>query len=189
MTPEHNKTKHNNMESDQCKIDMDILYRDRYELISAYLDGEVTPEQRQQVQCWLNNEPQMQCLYQRLLKLRQGIQTLPCPESNQNAATTVRKVFLKIEHRRMKTALMTAGGAIAAIFVASIANIIPVNNSPNLQLANNINTTKLKSPNNPKTVANEPRVTHNNLMVALNEPIIEIPKTAVATDEYLGNKK
>jgi len=31
---------------------MDMLKRDRFELLSAYLDGEVTAAQRQQVEDW-----------------------------------------------------------------------------------------------------------------------------------------
>jgi len=43
---------------------MDMLKRDRFELLSAYLDGEVTAAQRQQVEDWLGNDPEVQ-LYAR----------------------------------------------------------------------------------------------------------------------------
>ncbi|MGB3136401.1 MAG: zf-HC2 domain-containing protein, partial [Nodosilinea sp.] len=36
--------------------DLDATKRDRFELLSAYLDGEVTPEERQQVLFWIQHE-------------------------------------------------------------------------------------------------------------------------------------
>ena len=48
-----------------------------FELLSAYLDGEVTSEQRQQVQELLKQDPETKALYQRLLALREGFQNLP----------------------------------------------------------------------------------------------------------------
>jgi hypothetical protein len=50
--------------------DLDVTKRDRFELLSAYLDGEVSPEERRLVTTWLADDPETQCLYQRLLHLR-----------------------------------------------------------------------------------------------------------------------
>uniref|UniRef100_A0ACD5GTL5 Anti-sigma factor family protein n=1 Tax=Desertifilum tharense IPPAS B-1220 TaxID=1781255 RepID=A0ACD5GTL5_9CYAN len=36
---------------------LDMLKRDRFELLSAYLDGEVTASERQQVENWLDTDP------------------------------------------------------------------------------------------------------------------------------------
>ncbi len=52
-------------------ITMDMPNRDRFELLNAYLDGEVTAAQRQQIDNWLTTDSQVQCLYARALKLRQ----------------------------------------------------------------------------------------------------------------------
>ncbi|MEM8615165.1 MAG: hypothetical protein AAGF93_24380 [Cyanobacteria bacterium P01_H01_bin.105] len=51
----------------------------RFELLSAYLDGEVTAEERKLVAQWLMDEPNTQQMYQRLLMLRQAIRTAPVP--------------------------------------------------------------------------------------------------------------
>ena len=51
----------------------------RFELISAYLDDEVTTEERKLVAQWLMDDPSTQQLYQRLLMLRQAIRTAPVP--------------------------------------------------------------------------------------------------------------
>ena len=50
---------------------------ERFELLSAYLDDEVTAEERQQVAQWLMDEPHTLQMYQRLLMLRQAIRTAP----------------------------------------------------------------------------------------------------------------
>jgi hypothetical protein len=55
----------------------DVTKRDRFELLSAYLDGEVTPEECRQVTCWLAEDAEAQRLYERLLALREAMQTLP----------------------------------------------------------------------------------------------------------------
>ena len=51
-----------------------------FELLSAYLDGEVTPTQRKEVQELLAQDPEAQGLYRRLLALRQEINSLPIPQ-------------------------------------------------------------------------------------------------------------
>ncbi|MEM9009328.1 MAG: hypothetical protein AAGE59_38235 [Cyanobacteria bacterium P01_F01_bin.86] len=51
----------------------------RFELLSAYLDDEVTTEERKLVAQWLMDDPNTQQMYQRLLMLRQAIRTAPVP--------------------------------------------------------------------------------------------------------------
>ena len=101
--------------------DLDATKRDRFELLSAYLDGEVSPEERRLIMSWLDQDLETQCLYQRLLQLRQGFQRLHCDRwqaaKSYNAAD---QVVSKLNHRfRMKCiAGMTAVG-MAAIGVFS----------------------------------------------------------------------
>lgn len=51
----------------------------RFELLSAYLDDEVTAAERQRVAQWLMDDADAQKMYQRLLMLRQAIRTTPVP--------------------------------------------------------------------------------------------------------------
>jgi anti-sigma factor RsiW len=44
---------------------MDIHKRDRFELLSAYLDGELTATERRQIEDWLKTAPEVQRLYAR----------------------------------------------------------------------------------------------------------------------------
>jgi hypothetical protein len=133
---------------------MDILQRDRFELLSAYLDGEVTAAERKQVQEWLKTDPTVQCLYTRLVTLRQGLQTLPVPESGQSTEQAVNQVFASINRRRFQKFAGWSGAAIAALFVGAFSGILPGNYSLSPQMA--------QSPIAPQP--SEP------LMVALNRP-------------------
>ena len=80
---------------------MDMLKRDRFELLSAYLDGEVTACERRQVEDWLANDPESQRLYGRLLTLRQGLQTMPVPSTQQSVENTIEQVYQRM-HRRSR---------------------------------------------------------------------------------------
>lgn len=138
------------------------LKRDRFELLSAYLDGEVSPAERRQVEAWLSEDPAVQRLYVRLLKLRQGMRTMPIPASTQTADETAQRVMSRLE-RRPKVASW-AGMAIAAVFVGAVSVFAPPLQQPFHQMA----------------IENkqEPNVSTDALMIALDHPIIEIPKSA-----------
>jgi len=99
--------------------DLDATKRDRFELLSAYLDGEVSAEERRLVSLWLEEDPEAQCLYQRLLQLRRGFQTLH-PEcwhsspSNDPAGQVMRKL-----NQRFRLTCM-AGMTAAAMAVIGV---------------------------------------------------------------------
>jgi anti-sigma factor RsiW len=149
--------------------EMDSLQRDRFELLSAYIDGEVTAAERKQVQQWLATDSDMQRLHTRLIKLRQGLQKLPVPSSQATVQETTQQIFSRLERRRTKRAVIWGGAAIAAVFVSALSGIFPGSQSLMPQLA--------QSPK--QDTASEP------LMIAVNRPVIEIPKAAVATPEKL----
>lgn len=87
--------------------DLDATKRDRFELLSAYLDGEVTPEERQLIQGWLTTDPAVKGLYQRLLHLRQGFQTLPCQADDTESVLS--QVVCAL-NRRLRLACMASTG-------------------------------------------------------------------------------
>jgi anti-sigma factor RsiW len=146
--------------------EMDNLQRLRFELLSAYLDGEVTADERKQVQHWLATDPQVQRQYAKMLKLRQGIQTLPVPAAEQPAQQIAQQVFARIDRHRNRRLIAWGGAAIAALFMGALSGVMP--QSPAPQVATNLS---------PQKVAPQP------LMVALNEPVIPIPKAAIAAPE------
>ncbi|QYX32332.1 anti-sigma factor family protein [Sphaerospermopsis torques-reginae] len=151
---------------------------DRFELLSAYLDGEVTAAERKQVEQWLSTDDSVKCLYARLLKLRQGVKMMPIPASAQSPEATFQQVWKRLSYR-YQLGWMFGGAAVAACIIGSISGFIPGNTSK-LQLAQQ----KIQ----PITVTTQPAVPTSPLMVALNNPVIEIPKTAVASPKKPVNQ-
>lgn len=148
--------------------EMDSLQRDRFELLSAYIDGEVTAAQRYYVQELLATDSDMQCLHARLIKLRQGLQKMPVPAPEQSAQEMAQQVLSRVNRSRAQRTVVWGGAALAALFVGTLSGIIPGSRSLVQQLA--------QAPEQ-QQVAPEP------LMIAVNRPVIEIPKAAVASPE------
>ncbi len=165
-----NSAADNNNEAElEAANDLGKIYGDRFELLSAYLDGEVSPAERQQVQSWLDSDPQTQYLYQRLLKLRQGWQQIAAPSPVISTDILAGKIFARVDRRNNKRkVLFWAGGAIAALFTGFLFVVDPVNRSPLPQLANQI----------------EFDIESEELLaaVSVDEPAVRIPKAA---DVYL----
>ncbi|MFH7026316.1 MAG: anti-sigma factor family protein [Heteroscytonema crispum UTEX LB 1556] len=149
---------------------MDMVKRDRFELLSAYLDGEVTAAERRQVEEWLSNDPTIQPLYARLLKIRQGLRTLPVPQQPP-IEETVQQVFARLR-RRSRYLALSGGAAIAAIVIGAVSGIFTGGDSPAPQLAKH---TTEPTQTTPAPVSAAP------LMVAINNSVFPIPKTAEAT--------
>lgn len=134
-----------------------MLKSDRFELLSAYLDGEVTTAEKQQVEDWLANEPEIQGLYTRLSKLHQGLQRLPEP-AGQPVEQTLKQVYARLD--RSIYWVVWASAAIAAVATLFITKI-----PQSREFAT------LPAP----TLATEP------LIISLNTPVVEIPKAAVVS--------
>ncbi|MBR8838189.1 MAG: transcriptional regulator [Stigonema ocellatum SAG 48.90 = DSM 106950] len=154
---------------------MDMVKRDRFELLSAYLDGEVTAPERRLVEEWLANDPTVQHLYTRLLKLRQGLRSLPVPQPQQPVAETVQQVLAR-SRRRTRIAWVYGGAAVAACVIGAMSNLLPNGESRVHQVA--IRPTQ-QVQSSPRSVWASP------LMVAINNPVVPIPKAAQASPEML----
>lgn len=147
--------------------DMDSLKRDpeawptanRFQLISAYVDGEVTSAERSEVQQLLATDPDAKRLYNRLVMLRQAFRTMPVPPTEQPAQELAQQVFSKIDRRRNKRKFVWGGAALAAMFVGAVSMILPNGSSPDLKMAEQT----------------EP------LRIAVNRPLLEIPKAPVSS--------
>lgn len=143
--------------------DLDVTKRDRFELLSAYLDGEVSPAERRLVMTWLANDAETQYLYRRLLHLRRGFQGIChekwAPNSNQG---TAKAVIRKLNHQFRLTCMagMTAA-AVAVIGVFSGALNHPIGRVGWVQ-----------SSSGPE----------HSLEIALDQPPILIPKPAVGAE-------
>jgi anti-sigma factor RsiW len=132
---------------------------ERFELLSAYLDGEATASERKQVEAWLAGDLEFQQQYRQLQRMQQVIAGIPTPTSDRPVAELADNVFAKIDQRRSRNLTRwIGGGAIAATLVTALAGIGGLFNTNNSQwqMANKANT---PAP----------------LMVALNDPILSIP--------------
>ena len=98
------------------------MMRDRFELLSAYIDGEVTAAERRQVEDWLTNDPVTKSLYSRLMMMQQGFQAMPMPAAEQSAQELATKVLQRVERQTKRTWLL-GGGAIAALLIAVVSGV------------------------------------------------------------------
>lgn len=158
---------------------INTMMRDRFELLSAYLDGEVTAAERRQVEEWLTADPSVRGLYDRLLSLRHGLQAMPVPSSRQPAQELANRVFQRVDRRR-NLALVWGGSAIAAMFVAMMSGVVSDQQLFTPQLAQ---APVVESSDGLMLALNEPvvdMVNPNDLMLTVNEPVVEIPKPGKA---------
>ena len=131
---------------------------ERFELLSAYLDGEATLSERQQVEAWLASDAKFQQQYRQMQQLHQAFPSISVP-SSQSVQSLTTDVFAKIDRQRNRR-WTWFGGAIAATLAATVAGLSGLfgdASSPQLQFA--ANNAEKPAP----------------LMVALNDPILAIP--------------
>ena len=143
---------------------------ERFELLSAYLDGEVTPTERQQVEAWLANDLAFQHQYRQMQQMQHAFPRMTVP-SSQSAEALSAGVFAKLDRQRNRKLAWIGGGAIAATLVAAVTGLGGLfGDNPQLQYAAN----KANIPA-PMTVAlNDPILA----IPAKNEQVIELPMSS-----------
>ena len=114
-------------------ITMDMHKRDRFGLLNAYLDGEVTADERRQIENWLTTDPQVQCLYARALKLRQKWQMMS-PLAQQPTASEIKQIFVCRE-TKPKRAVLWKTILLAAVVLTALPYILPERQSSVLPMA------------------------------------------------------
>ena len=93
----------NQTNNDSPQGNVTTMMRDRFELVSAYIDGEVTAAERRQVEEWLTNDPTTKRLYSRLMMMQQGFASMPVPASEQSAQDLAAKVLRRVERKSKQT--------------------------------------------------------------------------------------
>ncbi|MDJ0598936.1 MAG: anti-sigma factor [Crocosphaera sp.] len=137
--------------------DMDNQF-ERFELLSAYMDGELTAQERKQVQVWLDSDPEFHQLYKQLLRIQRETTALSVPKSSVSVDVLSQGVFDTIDRQdRSKRGLIASGLGVAAVIIGSIAHV---------SLQDGL----------------FPRYAERNgdqeaLTIALNRPVVEIPPT------------
>ncbi|NEQ95848.1 MAG: hypothetical protein F6K30_03800 [Cyanothece sp. SIO2G6] len=170
---------------------LDNLKRDRFELLSAYMDGEVTALEKRQVEQWLVEDQNFRCLYGRLCKLRRGFKTMPVPVSSQiSVDETIAAVCQKVD-RRPQMILAAAVGTVITVLAASFVPPIrvqfanwlkempqPPAESLEINLNVPISTPESLSSSEPQSAAmvpDTPELGIHSLGVTLDTPIVAIP--------------
>ena len=153
-------------EYDSPSNDLEDAEAHRFELLSAYIDGEATVAERKQVQQWLDNDPEIKQTYLQLLQLQERMQNLSVP-SQATISTDIltERVFNQIDRTRNRKKAIIWGGAIAATVVATVSSLIPLPTS-SLRMAKDSIQNQVSKP--------------MMVAVSLNKPAIVIPKAAVA---------
>ena len=155
-------------------LDPLTLKRDRFELISAYLDGEVTADERRQVEAWLDNEPEVQALYERLLKLHQGWERMPAAPATVSVEETIDAVFSRLDKKEKPRLMLiwTGAGAIAAMVIAAISSVLSGGDSLLPQF--------VEAPQNTVSPISSPQqAAVAPIRMALDRPVVNIPKKTV----------
>ncbi|MGF1512770.1 MAG: zf-HC2 domain-containing protein [Elainellaceae cyanobacterium] len=178
----------------------DGLKRERYELLSAYLDGEVTPTERAQVLAWLEHDQNMQCLYARMLKLRRGLQGMPVPASGQSVADIMAKVEAQTKRRPRRVTAAWGGVAIAALFVSAVMGSLTLPGAINKVDEvdeTGINASEVSVEDDPSkaldgSVVPEPfeatadeAISAEELMIKISKPVVPMP---IAVEEVEGSE-
>lgn len=172
----------NQVNNNYAQGNVTTMMRDRFELLSAYLDGEVTATERRQVEEWLTNDPTTKRLYSRLLMMQQSFQAMPVPAAEQSAQELATKVLQRVE-RKPKQTWILGGGAIAALLVAVVSGV----GGGRQLFAPQFARSPVPAESDGLIMAlNEPlveMVNPNDLMLGVNAPIVDIPKVGVATPQ------
>ncbi|MEL6221559.1 MAG: transcriptional regulator [Cyanobacteria bacterium J06627_8] len=122
----HRQKQSNSQNSDT----LDSLKRDRWELLNAYLDSEVTPKEKRMVERWLKEDQKIQCLYARLLQLRCSFQAVPVPPSGASVEEVVQGVCRRIDRQRIRRNIMLGGAALAALLGALVTSNVNLRQLP-----------------------------------------------------------
>ncbi|WP_293124231.1 transcriptional regulator [Microcoleus sp. bin38.metabat.b11b12b14.051] len=174
----------NQTNNDSPQGNVTTMMRDRFELVSAYIDGEVTAAERRQVEEWLTNDPTTKRLYSRLMMMQQGFASMPVPASEQSAQDLAAKVLQRVE-RKSKQTWVFGAGAIAALLVAVVSGVA----GGRQFFAPEFATSPQTAESDGLIVAlNEPVVeivNPNDLMLGVNAPVMDIPKAVTSPHKSL----
>ncbi|MCL2926029.1 MAG: transcriptional regulator [Trichodesmium sp. MAG_R04] len=151
------------------------MKQEKFELISAYLDGEVTPLQRKEVEALLETDPVARHLYQRLLKLHSKFQKIPITSTLEPVNQTIKRILEKVEGRSRRNFVLVSS-AVTGLCIAVISGFISITRFPIVKLAN------IPDSQAVQIALNEPVieiVNPNNVILTVNEPLLQIPQPTI----------
>jgi anti-sigma factor RsiW len=152
---------------------------EQFELLSAYLDGEVSTSERKQVEQWLADDPEFKQTYRQMLALQEGWKSSPAVAPSMPTEQLVDRVMARLD-RKPKLWVWGGIGAAAAIAVGAFSGLLSGNQGwvfrtakvPELQ--REIALPPVPVPAQPPastTIA----LRSNDLMLVLDRPPVDIP--------------
>ncbi|MEM9246507.1 MAG: hypothetical protein AAGA67_12320 [Cyanobacteria bacterium P01_F01_bin.153] len=145
---------------------------EQFELVSAYLDNEVTAEERIQVERWLAEDSNIQALYADLGGIGESLKQVPVPIAC-SAEETLAGVMGKVQKRQAKRRAW-GGSAIAAGLVVAIGSVFVGMRQPGMQFAQNDSSNGESSPTSSLQIASSPGPSEDITDTAVvDEPILE----------------
>jgi anti-sigma factor RsiW len=156
-------------------VDQDQFETQQYELLSAYLDGEVTPAERRQVEQWMADDPQFKALYFQWLQVRSQWRSMPIPQPTITPQQLANQIVEQFQRRTRRT-LVWSGAAIATVVMAAISGWMPGETQwgLKLQLSQSSEIEPLRIALHEPVV---PIVNPNAVSISVDQPLIQIPKT------------
>ena len=145
---------------------------EQFELLSAYMDNEASPEEKLRVEQWLAADVNFRRLYQQQLRLRQLLIDLPVPgsvragaQANAKTEQVVNRVLAKLDERSKQRKIAWGGIAAVAVLVGAVGSVFTFN-SPTMNLDGGVSTNSITKPEEP-------------LLLAMEKPLIPMPKSMV----------
>lgn len=154
------------------------LLSEKFELLSAYLDGEVSDTERKQVEEWLTSDAEFQKTYQQMLALQGGLRSMPAAQS-MPTEQLVTQVMKRLDRQPKLWALGSLGAA-AALVIGALSGLLAGNQNGMMQMAQQPTTqpqlTEVPQASVP-TIAMRTgeSVNPKALMIVLERPPVEIP--------------
>jgi predicted anti-sigma-YlaC factor YlaD len=158
------------------------LPSEKFELLSAYLDGEVSPEERKQVEAWLASDPEFQQTYQQMLTLQGSLRSMPVAIPSMPTEQLVSQVMGRLDRKPKRWVWGGIGAAAAAatILIGAMSGLFTGNQTGTLRMAQQPKPqpalTDLPQPMVP-TIAmrTSESVNPKALMIVLERPPVAIP--------------
>ncbi|MFN5206165.1 MAG: anti-sigma factor family protein [Pseudanabaena sp.] len=158
------------MSANQISDNSMITPNERFELLSAYIDGELTEAEEQLVEQWLSDDVDFRRIYLQQMKLRQSLIDLPVPVATNSSAKKeteimIDRVFAEIDKRSQRRKWKIAGiGISVAAVVGVFGSLFTLSSSPQFSpVANSVKS--------PAPVVEEP------VLIAMEEPLVPLPKS------------
>ncbi len=169
-----------------------LLEAEQFDLLSAYLDGDVSPLEQQQVEAWLAEDPKVRQIYQQMQSIQLNLQSMPEVMPAVSPDVIVDQVMSRLD-RRERRWRWSGIGAAAAVLLGALSSVLVGSPGGILQTASQPDSEQPKALSSPvneqsSSVAAVSAPSENDpsmLMLALDRPPVDIPVVPIASDSIV----